>query len=43
MAYFGVPAAAQPIHLLLGTLIVGLQYYVLLQVGNKSLKIVSAE
>ncbi|MFT6214414.1 MAG: cytochrome c oxidase assembly protein subunit 15, partial [Roseivirga sp.] len=36
-------AAAQPIHLLLGTLIVGLQYYVLLQVGNKSLKIVSAE
>jgi cytochrome c oxidase assembly protein subunit 15 len=43
MAYFGVPAAAQPVHLLLGTLIVGLQYYVLLQVGNKSLKIVSAE
>jgi cytochrome c oxidase assembly protein subunit 15 len=43
MAYFGVPAAAQPIHLLLGTLIIGLQYYILLQVGNKSLKTVSAE
>lgn len=43
MAYFGVPAAAQPIHLLLGTLIIGLQYYLLLQVNNNSLKTVSAE
>uniref|UniRef100_UPI004047B0D7 COX15/CtaA family protein n=1 Tax=Roseivirga sp. TaxID=1964215 RepID=UPI004047B0D7 len=43
MAYFGVPAAIQPIHLLLGTLIVGVQYYVLLLVGNKNLKSNTAE
>ena len=35
MAYFGVPAALQPIHLLLGTLIIGVQYYVLLLLGNR--------
>lgn len=35
MAYFGMPAAIQPIHLLLGTLIIGVQYYVLLLLGNK--------
>lgn len=35
MAYFGVPAAIQPIHLLLGTLIIGVQYYVLLLLGNR--------
>ncbi|WP_323756693.1 COX15/CtaA family protein [Roseivirga sp.] len=35
MAYFRVPAAMQPIHLLLGTLIIGVQYYVLLLLGNK--------
>ncbi|MGW8123510.1 COX15/CtaA family protein [Roseivirga echinicomitans] len=38
MAYFGVPAAMQPIHLLLGTLIFGVQYYVLLLLGNKKLQ-----
>jgi cytochrome c oxidase assembly protein subunit 15 len=43
MAYFGVPAAAQPIHLLLGTLIIGLQYYVLLHVRSKGLKTEIAE
>ncbi|KYG79787.1 cytochrome oxidase assembly protein [Roseivirga seohaensis] len=35
MAYFGVPAAIQPIHLLLGTIIIGVQYYVLLLLGNR--------
>jgi len=35
MAYFGVPAFIQPIHLLLGTLIVGVQYYLLLLIKNK--------
>lgn len=43
MAYFGVPAAIQPIHLLLGTLIVGVQYYVVLLIGNKNLKSNTAE
>src|SRR5690606_29860404 len=38
MAYFGVPAAMQPIHLLLGTLIFGVQYYVLLLLGNKKIQ-----
>ncbi len=37
MAYFGVPAFIQPIHLLLGTGIVGLQYYVLLLTNNRKL------
>ncbi|MCS4435084.1 COX15/CtaA family protein [Aquiflexum gelatinilyticum] len=31
MAYFGVPAFLQPIHLLLGTLIIGIQFVILLQ------------
>lgn len=35
MAYFGVPAFIQPIHLLLGTLIVGVQYYLLLLINYK--------
>lgn len=35
MAYFGVPAFIQPIHLLLGTVIVGVQYYLLLLINNK--------
>jgi len=35
MAYFGVPAFIQPIHLLLGTLIVGVQYYLLLLINHK--------
>ena len=37
MAYFGVPAFIQPIHLLLGTGIVGLQYYVLLLTNNRKI------
>ena len=39
MAYFGVPAAMQPIHLLLGTLIIGVQYYLLLLVRQKRIQI----
>ncbi len=35
MAYFGVPAFIQPIHLLLGTLIIGVQYYLLLLMNHK--------
>lgn len=35
MAYFGVPAFIQPIHLLIGTLIVGVQYYLLLLINHK--------
>lgn len=35
MAYFGVPAFIQPIHLLLGTLIIGVQYYLLLLINHK--------
>lgn len=35
MAYFGVPAFIQPIHLLLGTLIIGVQYYLLLLINYK--------
>ena len=35
MAYFGVPAFIQPIHLLLGTLIIGVQYYLLLLINQK--------
>lgn len=35
MAYFGVPAFIQPIHLLLGTLIIGVQYYLLLRINYK--------
>jgi heme a synthase len=35
MAYFGVPAFLQPIHLLLGTLIVGIQFVILLQLHSQ--------
>ncbi|OEK05301.1 COX15/CtaA family protein [Roseivirga misakiensis] len=35
MAYFSVPAFIQPIHLLLGTLIIGVQYYLLLRINHK--------
>ncbi len=34
MAYAGMPAFAQPLHLLLGTVIVGLQFYLFLQLKN---------
>ena len=35
MAYFGVPAFLQPVHLLLGTMIVGIQFVILLQLGSQ--------
>lgn len=35
MAYFGIPAFLQPIHLLLGTLIVGIQFFIWLETGQK--------
>jgi cytochrome c oxidase assembly protein subunit 15 len=39
MAYFGVPAFAQPIHLTFAILLIGLQFIVWLIVnGNKYLK-----
>lgn len=40
MAYFAIPAFLQPIHLLMGTLIIGIQFVILLQlVDQKKLKI----
>lgn len=42
MAYFAIPAFLQPIHLLFGSLIIGIQFVVLLQLNRqKSLKLVS--
>jgi cytochrome c oxidase assembly protein subunit 15 len=35
MAYFSVPAFLQPIHLLLGTVIVGIQFVILLQLNSQ--------
>lgn len=35
MAYFGVPAFLQPLHLLLGTLIIGIQFVILLQLNSQ--------
>ncbi|MCL6259721.1 COX15/CtaA family protein [Aquiflexum sp. TKW24L] len=35
MAYFSVPAFLQPIHLLLGTVIVGIQFVILLQLNSE--------
>jgi len=43
MAYFGVPPFIQPLHLLLGTLIIGVQYYVWLLVSNGKRKLSIAE
>lgn len=34
MAYFGIPAFLQPIHLLLGSLIIGVQVMLILQIGE---------
>ena len=34
MAYFGIPAFLQPIHLLLGSLIVGVQFILILQLRD---------
>lgn len=42
MAYFGVPAFIQPLHLLLGTMITGLQYYLLLLINNKNERLSTA-
>jgi heme a synthase len=36
MAYFGIPAFLQPVHLLLGTMIVGIQFFVWLEIGHKN-------
>ena len=40
MAYFSIPAFVQPIHLLFGSLIIGIQYYVVLVIrrtGSKTI------
>lgn len=34
MAYFGIPAFVQPVHLLLGSLIIGFQYYIWLELSG---------
>jgi heme a synthase len=34
MAYFGIPAFLQPVHLLLGSLIIGIQYILILQLKD---------
>jgi len=34
MAYFGIPAFLQPVHLLFGTLIVGIQFFIWLEIRN---------
>lgn len=42
MAYFAIPAFLQPIHLLFGSLIIGIQFVLLLQLNRqKNLKLVS--
>lgn len=43
MAYFGVPPFIQPLHLLLGTLIIGVQYYVWLVIKNGNRRLSIAE
>jgi heme a synthase len=40
MAYFSVPSALQPLHLLLGTLGFGLQFFLFLQLNSKSPQLV---
>ncbi|AKP51649.1 COX15/CtaA family protein [Cyclobacterium amurskyense] len=35
MAYFGIPAFIQPLHLFLGSLIIGFQYYIWLELGRR--------
>ena len=35
MAYFSIPAFLQPVHLLLGTLIIGIQFVILLQLNSQ--------
>ncbi len=40
MAYFGIPAYLQPIHLLIGTLLVGIQFVLILELKNRN-KVIS--
>jgi len=35
MAYFGIPAFLQPVHLLIGSLIIGIEFIVLLQLNDQ--------
>ncbi|MDO9554034.1 heme A synthase [Rhodonellum sp.] len=35
MAYFGIPAFLQPIHLLLGSVVIGIQFVILLQLNDQ--------
>ena len=39
MAYFAVPAAIQPVHLLLGSVMIGVQYYLWLMLREKELEL----
>ena len=36
MAYFSIPAFAQPLHLMLGSMLVGIQYYLVLYAGRSA-------
>ncbi len=36
MAYFGIPAILQPVHLLVALIIIGIQYYLFLQLGRNT-------
>ncbi len=40
MAYFNIPSALQPVHLLLGTLGFGLQFFLFLQLNSKSTQLI---
>ncbi len=40
MAYFNIPAVLQPVHLLLGTLGFGLQFFLFLQLNSKSTQLI---
>lgn len=40
MTYMGMPAFAQPIHLLLGTVIIGLQFFLFLQLKNTKAEVI---
>ena len=37
MAYFGIPPFLQPIHLLIGSLIIGIQFFILLHLNNQKI------
>lgn len=40
MAYFAIPAFIQPIHLLFGSLIIGIQYYLVLMINRKRSEVI---